>query len=159
MYFTFFYHATCHFTVVCFICQDLCNMQCVVVILASLVDRLSDTTSAAIQCTASVCNFIQLYIETNIVNLRDPTEWIHLYCTVPYFKILYWCPDFCRCCCCCCCRSGPGANAPVALQPLGLLCYHVRTVATKCLHVLRDARDPSSEGGTLWARIVSDNFA
>jgi hypothetical protein len=25
------------------------------------------------------------------------------------------------CCCCCCCSSGPGAKAPVALQPLGLL--------------------------------------
>jgi hypothetical protein len=25
----------------------------------------------------------------------------------------------------CCCRSGPGDNAPVALQPLGLLYYHV----------------------------------
>jgi hypothetical protein len=35
----------------------------------------------------------------------------------------------------------------------------VPTVAARCLHVLRDARDPSSERWNLWARIVSDNFA
>ena len=74
MSYTFLYHTMCHFTVVCFICQDFCNMQGVVVILACLVDRLSSAMSAAIQRTASVCSFIQFCIETNIVNLRDSTE-------------------------------------------------------------------------------------
>jgi len=87
MSYTFLYHAMCHFTVVCFICQDLCNMQCVVVILACLVDRLSSATSAAIQCAASVCSFIQFCIETNIANLWDPTEWMHLYCILSCCKI------------------------------------------------------------------------
>jgi hypothetical protein len=52
----------------------------------------------------------------------------------------------------CCCSSGPGAKAPVALQPLGVLYtlytprfLDVPTVAARCLHVLSDARDPSSE--------------
>ena len=56
--YTFLYHATCHFTILCFICQDLCTVHCVVVISARLVDRLSGATSSAIQCTASVYSFI-----------------------------------------------------------------------------------------------------
>jgi len=36
---------------------------------------------------------IKFYILTIIANLWDPTQWIHLYCTLPYFKLLYCWPD------------------------------------------------------------------
>jgi len=38
--------------------------------------------------TVKIQNF-----ETNIANLWDPIQWIHLYCTLPYFNILYCWPD------------------------------------------------------------------
>jgi hypothetical protein len=63
-----------NFTVACFTCQVLSNMQCVVVISASLVDRLSGATSTAIQYTANVYNLIQFYILTIVGNLWDPTD-------------------------------------------------------------------------------------
>jgi hypothetical protein len=63
--------------------------------------------------------------------------------------------------------SGPGAYAPDALQPVGLLCNPVNppvcldvpTVAARCLHVFLDARDPSSERWNLWTGMLSENFA
>jgi hypothetical protein len=68
-------------------------------------------------------------------------------------------------CICCCCRSGPGSKAPVALQPLGLLYYpvpplilDVSTVAARCLHVLRYARDPSSERWNFKSENISREF-
>jgi len=33
--------------------------------------------------------FIQFCIATITVKVWDPTEWVQLYCILPYFKILY----------------------------------------------------------------------
>jgi len=35
----------------------------------------------------------------------------------------------------------------------------IPTFAARCLHVLHDVRDPSSERWNLWARILTGNFA
>jgi hypothetical protein len=50
------------------------------------------------------------------------------------------------------------------LQPEGLLCspcvvLTVPTFAARCLHVLRDARDPSSERWKVVGEKLTDNFA
>jgi hypothetical protein len=66
----------------------------------------------------------------------------------------------------CCCRSGLGANAPVALQPLGLLYYPVPPLFFRRSHCHRQMpprptrRDRSKQRKMelLWARIVSYNF-
>jgi hypothetical protein len=64
--------------------------------------------------------------------------------------------------------SGPGAYAPDALQPVGLLCnlvnpptacLDVPTVAARCLHVFLNVRDTSSERWNLWAGMLSETFA
>jgi hypothetical protein len=58
--------------------------------------------------------------------------------------------------------QGPESMLRFALQPLGLLYtlfLEVITVAARCLHVLRDARDPSTERWNFNGRErVDENF-
>jgi hypothetical protein len=88
---------------------------------------------------------------------------------ITFFRVAYihtYIHPYIHTCCCWHCRSVPRAHALVALQPFKLivlpcspLVLDVPTVAARCLHVQATREIEAAKGGTLWARIVSDNFA
>jgi hypothetical protein len=71
---------------------------------------------------------------------------------------LFWATS----CCCCCWWSGPGAKAPVTLQPLGLL-YTLFSISSHCRRQMsprptRRERSKQREVELYWARKSSREF-